>query len=155
MKNRRGFTLVEIMIVVAIIALLATIALPGLMRTRLTANESNAIATLRTVATAAETFRSGQTAPIYPATLAALTNATPPYVTGFAAGVKAGYTFTVASVAADTANQYSAVATPTAVGTTGNRHFCIDHTGIMRASAAAANPFTAGTACPAAQAQVG
>ncbi|MFA6350025.1 MAG: prepilin-type N-terminal cleavage/methylation domain-containing protein [Candidatus Omnitrophota bacterium] len=131
--KRRGFTLVEIMIVVAIIALLAAIAIPGLLRARLTANESSAIATVRTISSAAETFRAAQTAPTYPATLDALTGAAPAYVTGFVAGgVKSGYTFTLAG----DANTYQAVANPVTRGTTGNRSFCTDQTGVIRSQAA-------------------
>lgn len=53
----RGFTLIELMIVVAIIAIIASIAIPSLQNARKSANEARAIATLRTVATVQQQYR--------------------------------------------------------------------------------------------------
>ncbi len=142
---KKAFTLVEIMIVVAIIALLAAIAIPNLLRARLTANESSAIATLRTLSSCAENFRAAQTSPTYPANLAALTGANPPYVAGFTGAggnQKSGYAFFIVGAQ----NMYQAVANPITRGTTGNRSFCVDHTGVLRAQGA---DYTAAAAvCP-------
>ncbi len=69
--NRKGFTLVEIMIVVAIIALLAAIAIPNLLQARITANTAAAKANVRALATAAETYSTAN-AGAYPADVATL-----------------------------------------------------------------------------------
>ena len=68
--NRKGFTLVEIMIVVAIIALLAAIAIPNLLGAKVTANQAAAKATLRSFSTAAEVFATGAGG-VYPAKVGA------------------------------------------------------------------------------------
>ena len=115
LKSRHGFTLVEIMIVVAIISLLAAIAIPNLLRARHNANEAAAIAALRTISTACESFRSAQTPPAYPANLAALSGAVPPYIDASLAGATAagtarqGYFHTYAMV---NNNQFTCTSSP-------------------------------------------
>ena len=136
--NRKGFTLVEIMIVVAIIALLAAIAIPNLLRARHNANETAAIGAMRTLSTAMESFRAAQTPPTYPANLNALSVANPPYVPGtLAAAVNAptarqGYFYTYALT---NANAYTLQGTPATVNTTGTRRFFVDQSGVIRANA--------------------
>ena len=134
-KSRHGFTLVEIMIVVAIISLLAAIAIPNLLRARHNANEAAGIAALRTISTACESFRSAQTPPSYPANLAALVATAPFYIdttlaAATAAGTaKQGYFYTYAWV---NANQFTCTANPAVSGTTGTRIFFVDESGVIR-----------------------
>ena len=87
----KGFTLVEIMIVVAIIALLAAIAIPNLLRARLSAQETAAIAALRVILAAEQQYRASN--PTY-SDLPTLGLDNPPYVdTRLATGTKQGYVF--------------------------------------------------------------
>jgi prepilin-type N-terminal cleavage/methylation domain-containing protein len=127
--RKRGFTLVEIMIVVAIIVLLAAIAIPNLLRARLSANEATAIAAMRTLSTACESFRAAQSPPNYPADLVDLWNTTPPYIDSvLGGGNKSGYTFSYTG--ANTT--YTVVATPQTANVTGVRDFYVDQSGVVR-----------------------
>jgi type IV pilus assembly protein PilA len=98
MKNTRtqfknGFTLVEIMVVVAIIALLAAIAIPNLLRARLNANETAAQAALKSIGTALEMYIN--TNNVYPPDTTSLIGITPPYLRTdyFDGATHNGYTF--------------------------------------------------------------
>lgn len=125
--KKRGFTLVEIMIVVAIIALLAAIAIPNLLRARLNANEAAAISALKTVASSSISFRSVNAT--YPANLAALSGATPPYIDSvLGGGAKQGYNFALTG----STNTFTATATPQTFQTTGVRSFFVDESGVIR-----------------------
>ncbi|MFH1459122.1 MAG: type II secretion system protein [Candidatus Omnitrophota bacterium] len=135
MNKLKAFTLVEILIVVAIIAMLATLTIPNLLRARLNANEAVAQGTLKSIATGCENFRASQVALSYAANLNELTSANPAYLdatvdTATIGVAKNGYNFTYTRV---NLNQYVCCATPDIYQVSGIRTFAINETGLLRA----------------------
>jgi len=87
-----GFTLVEIMVVMAVIMVLASLAIPGIMRSRITAMEMTALANIRTIRNSSDVYYVDHEA--YPDSLLGLANTTPPYLEPkLASGIKQGYEF--------------------------------------------------------------
>ena len=127
-----GFTLVEIMIVVAIIAMLAAMVYPNFLRAKLQANETTAIESMHVLSTALESFRGVQTPPDYPDDLTELSDSVPPYVDSIVtSGTRQGYSFTYGRV---NEAQFTMNGDPVTVGVTGNRGFYVDETGVIRVS---------------------
>jgi type IV pilus assembly protein PilA len=141
MRNRNGFSLIELLLVVAVILIISAIAVPNFLRSRQRANESSAVASIRNINTAAVTYSMTYPDMGYPATLAALGGANPCSATSaqaclvddfLAQGTKSGYTFVWAGDGAVPSVTYTISGTPQVVGSSGQRMFCTDQTGVIR-----------------------
>jgi type IV pilus assembly protein PilA len=161
-KAQHGFSLIELLIVVAIILIIAAIAIPNLLQSKKAANQSSAVSVLRTVTTASVsywvTYSNG-----YPPSLAAMggpggvaatcnlailmdeTVTVAPYQ-------KSGYQFAYTGTQGNIANPpggctpgfqgYLATAAPTSLGVTGNSSYCIDEAGILHQNTTGSVPAT-------------
>ena len=150
MKNK-GFTLIELMIVVAIIAIIAAIAIPNLLRSRLQSNESAAIGNLRTVVGSQSAFASAERG--YASAFTQLRDDPiaadqPAYLDIDLTGLVQGYNYTLAgagntlvgSSVGSVFTNFTCTAVPDQVGRTGVRGFFVDASGVIRFSADGSEP---------------
>lgn len=141
-KRSAGFSLIELMIVVAVILIIAGIAIPNFMRSRIAANEAGAVANVRTITTANVVYNTtygGGFSPSLPDLGGNPTNPSPTQAglidSVLSSGVKNGYTYTYNVLSTDVngnAVAFSINADPISPGVSGNRHFYSDQTSVIR-----------------------
>ena len=147
-RKASGFSLIELLIVVAIILIIAAIAIPNLLKSRIAANQASAVGSLRTLNTSEITYSTTYNTGFSP-TLVALG---PPASGGgnaasagmidsvLAAGTKSGYSFVYSTTAGTTGryDTYTLNANPVTAGTTGTNYYFTDQSGVIRQNSTAA-----------------
>ena len=133
-NNKLGFTLIEVMIVVAIVIILVTVAIPTLLRLRVTANEMAALASLRAINNGCQLYHINNLT--YPSSLSDLVSPTsnPPYIDStLATGEKQGYEFLYQLI---DNSHFTVNANPLYTGLLKGKYFYMDEAGIVHVNPA-------------------
>jgi len=155
MRKQKGFSLIELLIVVAIILIIAAIAIPNLLRARMSANEASAVGSIRTLNTAEISYNSTFPSAGFTSTISQLGGTASPCISSTAnaclidsvlsSGTKAGYAFTMGPGATTGSPQpsYDVIGSPVIPNQTGTRYFCSFEDAVVRYSISAITSCTA------------